>query len=745
MPQAILPLIPDGATLITDKLSVVKKEGRWIYFHGCDPLFSHGEDDINTFRMFTAQLICHGACRNRDIIRAFGVSSRSVIRSIKKYREGGHHAFYAERQGRGGSVITEEVKEKASVLFLQGLTRHEVADELDIANDTLRKAINDGRVIETKHSVDSVASDKSTRSQEDAAMEMGTACTRPGERVLSALGLLPSASTCFEPCRDVTFGGVLCALPALACNGLFSHIEECFKDLKGYYTTIHILILLAYMALCRIKTVEQLRYQPPGELGKLLGLDRIPEVRCLRHKLGILVGDEAPEKWAALLSRDWMEQNPGLAGTLYIDGHVRVYHGSLTKLPRRYVSRQRLCLRGITDYWVNDIQGQPFFVVERQIDSGLLEALRTDIVPRLLKDIPNQPTDPQLQADPYLHRFVLVFDREGYSPAFFKEMWEQYRIACISYHKFPGDAWPQEWFETREVFMPNGERLTMKLAEMGSWIGDAKKGLWVREVRKLTDSGHQTSLISTAYKLSLQQDAIRIFSRWCQENFFGYMMQHFGIDILNEYGSEEFPVTSRVVNPVWRRLEQKRRSLQSKLNTRERDFGRLTLEQEFDSRKVGQWQKRKSELYEEIQGLEHDITNAKTQLKQTLKHIPWGELPEQERFNRLPPSRRRLLDTIRMIAYRAETAMTLVVREVMNRQDDARSLIRDMFLSEADILPDRENQTLKVCLHYTAEARHNRAIEHVLQHLNDVEYKYPGTELILKFSLGIPDLPSPGG
>lgn len=745
MSQAILPFIPDGATPITDKLSIIKEDSKWIYFHGWDPIFSHGEDEIDTFRMFTAQLICHGVCRNKDIVRAFGVSSRSVIRSVKKYREGGHHAFYTKRKQRGGTVITEQVKEKAHVLFLQGLTRQEVANELDIPSDTLRKAINDGRVIELKKSAKSVASDKSTRSQEDASMEMGTACTRPDERVLSALGLLPSAPTCFEPCRDVSFGGVLCSLPALACNGLFSHIEEYFKDMKGYYTTIQILILLAYMALCRIKTVEKLRYQPPGELGKLLGLDRIPEVRCLRNKLNILVQDDAPEKWAALLSRDWMEQNPGLAGTLYIDGHVRVYHGSLTQLPRRYVSRERLCLRGITDYWVNDIQGQPFFVVERQVDSGLLEALRTDIVPRLLKDVPNQPTDQQLKTDPYLHRFVLVFDREGYSPAFFKQMWETYRIACISYHKFPGESWPQEWFETREVSMPNGERVTMKLAEMGSWIGDAKKGLWVREVRKLTASGHQTSLISTAYTLSLPQDAIRIFSRWCQENFFAYMMQHFSIDLLSEYGSEGFPVTFMVVNPEWRRLEQKRRSLQGKLNTRERDFGKLTLAQESDSKKVEQWQTRKSELYEDIQGLEHDISDVKAQLKQTPKRIQWGELPEQERFEQLPPSRRRLLDTIRMIAYRAETAMTMVVREVMSRQDDARSLIRDLFLSEADILPDTDNGILNVGIHHTAEARHNRAIKHLVQYLNDADYKYPGTKLTMRFSLGAPELPAPGG
>ena len=108
-----------------------------------------------------------------------------------------------------------------------------------------------------------------------------------------------------------------------------------------------------------------------------------------------------PEKWAGVLSRDWLEATPEFAGTLFIDGHVRLYHGSQTKLPKRYVSRQRLCMRGTTDYWVNDIQGQPFFAVERPIDHGMLEALRSDIVPRLLLDVPGQPTADELLADRY--------------------------------------------------------------------------------------------------------------------------------------------------------------------------------------------------------------------------------------------------------------------------------------------------------------------------------------------------------
>ena len=121
----------------------------------------------------------------------------------------------------------------------------------------------------------------------------------------------------------MTFGGVLCALPALQQNGLFRHLDRCFFPLGGYYTTLQIFSLLADMALGRIKTVEQLQYHPPGELGKLLGLDRVPEVRCLRNKLAALSANQSPEKWAAQLSQDWMQADPNLAGALYVDGHVR--------------------------------------------------------------------------------------------------------------------------------------------------------------------------------------------------------------------------------------------------------------------------------------------------------------------------------------------------------------------------------------------------------------------------------------
>ena len=147
------------------------------------------------------------------------------------------------------------------------------------------------------------------------------------------------------------------------------------------YALPSIFLLLAFMALARLKSLESLRYCAPGEWGKVLGLDRVPEVRTLRAKLHVLSTSGQPEQWSAELCRQWMEADPEATGVFYVDGHVRVYHGAQTKLPRRYVSRQRLCLRGTTDYWVNALDAQPFFVVTKTVDPGLVQVIANDIVP----------------------------------------------------------------------------------------------------------------------------------------------------------------------------------------------------------------------------------------------------------------------------------------------------------------------------------------------------------------------------
>ena len=107
--------------------------------------------------------------------------------------------------------------------------------------------------------------------------------------------------------------------------------------------------------------------------------------------------------------------------------------------------------------------------------------------------------------------------------------------------------WPEEEFHKTSVQLVSGNIVKMQLAERGVFLG---KTLWVREIRKLTESGHQTSIISTDYQNDCSRVAPNMFARRSQENFFNYMMQHFDIDVILEYGTTEFPDTEKVVNPT---------------------------------------------------------------------------------------------------------------------------------------------------------------------------------------------------
>ncbi|MGH8472350.1 MAG: putative transposase, partial [Gammaproteobacteria bacterium] len=408
-----------------------------------------------------------------------------------------------------------------------------------------------------------------------------------------------------------------------------------------------------------------------------------------------------------------------------------VYHGSQTRLPKHYVARERLCLRATADYWVNAMDSQPFFVVSQAVDPGLLQVLEHEIIPRLERDVPREQSPEELAADPLGHRFTVVFDREGYSPAFIARM-KQKRIACLTYHKHPGEDWPLEEFLPTEATLPSGEPVTMKLAERGTFLGGE---VWVREIRKLTDTGHQTAILSTDYRSETARLAGAMFSRWSQENFFRYMRQHYSLDSLVDYRTEAIPETTRVINPAYRTLDGQVRKRLGILNRKRAEFGALNLEGEIEPLKVETFERRKAELQEGIAALQEEVAALKVERKATKRHIPFYELPEEERFKRLSTQSKHFVDTIKMIAYRAETAMARTLREKMARYDDAHSLLRAVYSSEIDLLPNAKDKTLTVRLHPLANESSDDAVRHLCAELNQTEPLFPGTELRLVYEL----------
>jgi hypothetical protein len=570
----------------------------------------------------------------------------------------------------------------------------------------------------------------------DAGAVLGVGTTDLAMRVLASLGKLDAAPTEFRhPCEDVSYGGVLLALPALLASGLLRHASRFFSLPPGYYGLEHIFVLLGLLALCRVKSVEALRYTAPGEWGKLLGLDRCPEAKTLRAKIKDLSTQGDAEGWAVQLCSDWMEAEPSATGTLYIDGHARVYHGSQTKLPRHYIARQRLCLRATTDYWVNGLDGLPFFKINQAVDPGLVRVLEEQIVPELETRIPHQPGQAELDADPLRMRFRLIFDREGYSPGLFKRMKEK-RIACQTYHKHPGKDWEQSEFIPQQVRLMEGGEAEMLLAERGTLLGSKKsEQLWVREIRKLSKSGHQVSIISTDWRASVEQIVAPQFGRWYQENFFKYGREHFNLDRLIDYQLEPVDETTRVVNPAWRRLDGEVRKRVAAQHRRKARLYQLELAGELDTAKAEHYMDQAETLRTAIEQEDTEIAQKKKQRKEAGKHIEASELPEEEKWLKLATRSKHFIDTIKIIAYRAETAMARIVREKLNlhHQDEARALIRDICTTEANLIPDQQAKTLSVELHSLATPKANAIVAHLCAELNETETIYPGTDLRMIF------------
>jgi hypothetical protein len=557
---------------------------------------------------------------------------------------------------------------------------------------------------------------------------MGIGATREMDRVLASVGELQQAEPLFVAADNVCNAGVLFILPALVAQGLLKGMEVYGSIKKGYYGLLSILLLLSFMMLSRIKTPEQLKNCKPGELGKVLGLDRVPEVRCLRNKIKQIVAYKKAKEFNHAVSEVWIGEQDKEAMFFYVDGHVRVYHGNKATLSKRYVSREKLCLAGTTDYWINNEFGLPYLVITGELNEKLQSVIVNEVVPRLLRDTEKRVSTAALEKDPTLARFVLVFDREAYDQAFFKKLWQQYRIAIITYRKNVKDSWDENGFKACEATVI-GKTVSMMLEERELESGD----FTVREIRKLTEYGHQTSLLTTMKQGSMEFIAGKMFSRWSQENFFQYMMHNYDIDRLTEYGIEVVDPEKVVVNPSHRKNEytlKKNREKLARVKARFFNIVEKNMDKSIDDLK-GALEK-ESKLQETMRLLEKDIAVCLERRKDIASHIQIKDMEAGSQYNKLKTESRLFMNVLRMIAYRAETSIVNLLGEWYSRtEDEGRMLVKEIIKTDADLKPDYESKTLTVSLHSLSTPRANRVVERLCELLNETETVFPGTDLRL--------------
>ena len=450
----------------------------------------------------------------------------------------------------------------------------------------------------------------------------------------------------FEAVETVARGGVLTALPALLQAGLLSHRDR-LGPVAGYYGQRAVLLLQAFLVLARVRNPERLRYEQPGEWGRLLGLDRSCAPDTLRRKLGELAGGEdAVQAWREQLARQWVSAVADDVATLFVDGHVQVYHGQ-ANLPKHFVSRDRLKLPAAAGYWVHAPGGAPLLCLHQQVDPGMVAELRSAIVPQLEA---LGLLEPWLGAGQQEPRLTLAFDREGWSPQLFAAL-QARGIACVTWRKGPQqERWLDAEFRAAEIPLrtPFGEEIgrgclaeramsllpsKVTVREIRFWINErqppAGRSGQRRKARsqagKPPAGRRQPSIVTTHPAMPAEQVAGLLRSRWSQEANFKWMRQEYGLDTLAEHATEEVAGGTRVVNP--------------------------------GSREIGKGLKR---------------------LKAR------GAAPQKPRAGADPGG---LLDGLRMIACRAETAMASVLAPHLGKPAEVRALARALLQSDASLRP----------------------------------------------------------
>lgn len=560
---------------------------------------------------------------------------------------------------------------------------------------------------------------------------LGVATTRSEDRIAASLGLLSEAPVVFNAGNSIEYAAVLLALPALESQGLLKALEVYGPLPPGYYSLTHILLLLAYMALLRIRNPEQLKTCNPGELGRIMGLDRVPEMRCLRQKIKFITEQQKAVDFEKSLFEGWVkpEENPCLF--FYVDGHVRIYFGDKAQLSKTYVSRQKLCLCGTTEYWVNDQQGSPYLSVIGELNEHLRMVIEEQIVPRLLEDTKDMVTQEQLDANPLLPRFTLFFDREAYDIEFFIRLWKLYRIAIVTYRKNVKDKWPHEDFKPYETEIVNNKN-TILLCEKEIEI----EGHQFREIRKLCQGEHQTSIITTNQILTLQQTAGGMFSRWSQENYFRYMIAEFDFDKMIQYGVETIDENTKVINPEYNKLTRQIKTATEKKRRSEAQLYELMekLNQPLKPHEQAAVTQKQATMQQAAQAYGETVSKLKDKRNITKRTITLKDMKEAQRYNCLKKESKHFMNVIKMIAYRAETVLYNLIKPIFKTAEkEGRRIIQSIMASDADILPDYETKTLTIKIHGQATPKINEVLKTLCELMNETKTIYPQTDLTLIF------------
>jgi hypothetical protein len=752
---------PSNIVVINARCSLRTEADRRVIVVAGLPAHHYRAEDAVAEAYAMVFLVNSGFAQQTDVARAFAVSVRTIRRYQKLYADGGMAALGREEGWRRGRRrISGKRLRSIEVLKSQGMSNRAIAHRLGVNEKAIRKLVGPLKPESEQLALPAIptAAEKpaatdplsSTSTGEDgnrttaSAEEKGAdrapitapaaangdepvpmsldrdASDRTLDRQLAYLGLLYDAAPLFREGSSVPGVGVLLALPCLVESGLFRISRKLYGDLgPAFYGLRTTLLTLLLMALLRIKRPEHLKEKDPDAFGRLLGLERAPEVKTLRRRLTRLAAQHGAEQLGAELARRRVDQRGNLMGFLYVDGHVRAYHGERQISSNAYVARRHLAMPATTDYWINDSSGDPLLVITGEVDAALTKAM-----PRLLREVRELVGE---------RKVTIVFDRGGWSPQLFAAMIKG-GFDVLTYRKGYCRRINERRFVNRRAKL-DGQVVEYLLHDQA--VRFLKGRLRLRQVTRLCDGGHQTNVLTSRWDLSDIEVAYRMFDRWRQENYFKYMREEFLLDALVDYQIEPEDPTRSIPNP-------ERRALEKEIRVARADVARL--ERELGAAAASNAERRRPTMrgFKIAHGsLGKQLRKARARVRQIFerrrnvpKRVEVRDVSERA-VVRLATERKHLTDIIKMVAYQAESDLIALLRPHYARVDqEGRTLLHELFATAGDIRVSESE--LNLTLASLSSPHRTHAAQALCELLDKTATIFPGSRLRIRFAMRPP-------
>ena len=708
-----LPLHPAGSVAVNAGVDLLETdEGGAVFCFGfATSCWDAG--DLCGRRLAAVQLVETDAAAATNVAAAFGVSFEALRKWRAAWRTDGVAGLAENRHGpKGPSKLFAEVVARIRARRAEGATLQAIADEEGIDTSSVRRALGD---IPTVRPAPAPAGE---------LVALATPPERHGERQAARARILTGAEPVICEGAQLPFAGALLCLPALAATGLVDAFDAVYGNARAAFYSLRSLVLaLVFMLLLGEGRAEGFTRTDPVAVGRLLGLDRAPEVQTVRRRMEELAAEGRADQLLGTLARHHLEAHRGACGLFYIDGHVRAYHGT-ADIQKVHLARQHMCAPAEVDTWICDSRGDGVLVWNAEPGASLAGELRR--ATREIRALVGPDATP-----------TVVFDRGGWSPRLFAEL-KAAGFDVITYRKAPLRAEARGNFERHEFTDDLGRTQVYWLAERTVRLTyrdeqNKTRHFTCRQITRLDPvSGHQTQIVTTREDLSATEVAYAMFSRWREENFFRYMRHNYDLDALDSYAKEDDDPTRMVPNPEKKQAQKRVAAAQGVERRAERSLAQVLAATKDGTLDLDEGNDRLRQVTRTLDAARTGVETAKERAKAVPARVALGEVhPDAKRAT---PERKRLHDACRMAVYNATSSLARILGPHYRRADDeGRMVLREAFRGSADL--EIVGDELHVRLDPMSSPRRSRAIAGICGVLNATETLYPGTELRLVYSV----------